>query len=249
MPDADMRRHLPALLESPALYRGDANTPAFEVKFLLTEACALEVERRLRPCLVLDPYADPALGDSYRVTSVYFDTLAFDVYRRSEGHRRRKFRVRRYGASTSVFLEQKTKSGEQVRKRRTAVPDVELPSISASELNGWPGAWFATKLAARGLRPVCRVSYQRLALIGTSCEGPIRLTFDRAANGAAANGPEPLTVADGKPLLHDEVIAEFKFLGAMPALFKGVIEELKLSPRRVSKYRRCVEAAGLAPAE
>jgi hypothetical protein len=249
MPDADMRRHLPALLESPALYRGDVNTPAFEVKFLLTEAQASEVERRLRPCLVLDPYADPALGGAYHVTSVYFDTVAFDVYRRSVGHRRRKFRVRRYGASTSVFLEQKTKAGQQVRKRRTAVPVVELPSLTESDLNGWPGAWFATKLAARGLRPVCRVSYQRLALIGTSSEGPIRLTFDRAANGQSANGPSPEPVVDGKPLLQDEVIAEFKFLGSMPLVFKGVIEELKLSPLRVSKYRRCVEAAGLVPAE
>src|SRR5262245_36667495 len=110
MPDADMRQHLPALLESPALYRGDANTPAFEVKFLITEAEAREVEHRLRPSLVIDPYTDPALGDSYHVTSVYFDTPAFDVYRRSEGHGRRKFRVRRYGASSSVFLEQKTKA-------------------------------------------------------------------------------------------------------------------------------------------
>ena len=53
-------------------------------------------------------------------------------------------------------------------------------------------------------------------------------------------------MADGPRLLEDEVITEFKFLGAMPAAFKEVVEGLRLSPRSVSKYRRCVEAVGLA---
>ena len=42
------------------------------------------------------------------------------------------------------------------------------------------------------------------------------------------------------------VIAEFKFLAAMPTLFKEVTAALRLAPSGVSKYRRCAEAAGLA---
>jgi len=248
LPEPDLRHKLPALLESPSLYRTDSDTPAFEVKFLLTEAEATEVEHRLRPSLLLDPHVDPSLGNSYRVTSVYFDTAAFDVYQRTKGHRRRKFRIRRYGSALSVFLEQKSKSQQRVRKRRTSIHENELESLSAVESNEWSGAWFAKKLAKRGLSPVCRISYQRLALIGTSTDGPIRVTFDRSANGEAANGHVPHPVANGKSLLNDEVIAEFKFLGAMPTIFKTVIEDLRLAPRPVSKYRRCVEAAGLVSA-
>jgi hypothetical protein len=248
LPDPELRRHLPAILESPSLYRGEAETPSFEIKFLLSEVEANEVEQRLRPSLLLDPHADPALDNAYHVTSVYFDTAAFDVYRRTKGYKRRKFRIRRYGIGASVFLEQKSKSEQRVRKRRTSVPDCELSSLVATELNGWPGAWFAKKLADRGLSPVCRVSYQRLALIGTSSEGPIRVTFDRSAIGDSATGHAPEPVANGRALLADEVIAEFKFLGAMPTLFKTVIEDLRLAPRPVSKYRRCVEAAGLVTA-
>ena len=97
LPNPDVYRHPPAVLDSPGLYRDAAETPAFEVKFLLSSAEAREVERRLRGRLAPDPHADPALGGAYRVTSVYFDTPALDVYRRSDGYRRRKYRVRRYG--------------------------------------------------------------------------------------------------------------------------------------------------------
>jgi hypothetical protein len=35
----------------------------------------------------------------------------------------------------------------------------------------------------------------------------------------------------------------------MPGPFKAVVEDLRLTPRSVSKYRRCVEAVGLAVGE
>jgi hypothetical protein len=236
---------MPAVLESPALYRGDTELPAFEVKFLLSEQAAKEVQERLSPRLALDPHADPALGNAYRITSVYFDTPNFDVYRRSDGFRRRKFRVRRYGSSPTAFLERKSKRQKQVRKRRTTLPLTELGSLANPPAEEWEGAWFVRQLTRRGLRPVCRVAYERIALIGTSDDGPIRATFDRAAFGEPADGPDPHHVHSGRPLLSDGVITEFKFLGAMPSLFKSMVEDLRLVPSSVSKYRRCVEAVGL----
>ena len=246
LPNPDVYRQPPAILESPGLYRDAAESPAFEVKFLLTKAEALEVERRLRGRLAPDPHADPALGGAYRVTSVYFDTPNFDVFRRSDGYRRRKYRVRRYGDDPTVFLERKAKKQQQLRKKRTAIGLDELATLEGEVPADWAGAWFAAQLAERGLRPVCRVSYERVALIGTCPEGPIRVTFDRAAHGAPATAVEPAPVADGPALLNDEVISEFKFLGAMPGAFKEVVEGLRLCPRSVSKFRRCVEACGLA---
>jgi len=246
LPNPDVFRHGPVILVSPGLYRDETETPAFEVKFLLTKAEAQEVERRLRGRLAPDPHADPALGGAYRVTSVYFDTPAFDVYHKADGYRRRKYRVRRYGHAPTVFLERKAKKQQQLRKRRTSIPLAELPTLDGEVPADWSGAWFASQLAKRQLRPVCRVSYERVALLGTCHDGPIRLTFDRAAHGALGTGVEPVLPADGPPLLADEVVTEFKFLGAMPAAFKAVVEDLRLSPRSVSKYRRCVEAVGLA---
>ena len=246
LPKSDVYRHPPAILVSPGLYRDEAETPAFEVKFLLTNAEAREVERQLRGRLAPDPHADPALGGAYRVTSVYFDTPNLDVYRRSDGYRRRKYRVRRYGGAPSVFLERKAKKQQRVRKRRVSIPLAELATLAGEVPREWPGAWFAAQLAKRQLRPVCRVSYERVALIGACPEGPIRVTFDRAAQGGPAADADPEPVADGPPLLQDEVITEFKFLGAMPAAFKEVVEGLRLGPRSVSKFRRCVEAVGLA---
>ena len=228
---------------SPGLFRSAMTAPAFEVKFLLTESVAAEVEQRLRARLASDPHAD---GDgTYRVTSVYFDTPQFDVYRRTERYRRRKYRVRRYGTAPSVFLERKYKNNQEVRKRRTALALTEVAGLTNGHAADWPGAWFASQLTARGLRPVCRVSYDRIALIGAGYDGPIRVTFDRKAQGAAADGAVPVPVADGPGLIDGEVIAEFKFLSAMPAVFKDVIEDLRLGSRPVSKYRRCVEAVGL----
>jgi VTC domain len=232
-----------SLAMSPGLFRSAGTAPAFEVKFLLTEAEAAEVEQRLRGRLASDPHADG--NGTYRVTSVYFDTPQFDVYRRTERYRRRKYRVRRYGTAPSVFLERKYKNDQEVRKRRTALALTEVASLTTGHASDWPGAWFASQLTVRGLRPVCRVSYDRIALVGACHDGPIRVTFDRKAHGAPADGLTPVPVTDGPGLIGGEVITEFKFLSAMPAVFKDVIEALRLNPRPVSKYRRCVEAVGL----
>jgi VTC domain len=244
IPKATANGHANGFAVSPGLFQSPGSSPAFEVKFLLTETKAVEVEQRLRSRLSPDPHADAAGG--YRVTSVYFDTPAWDVFHRSDKYRRRKYRVRRYGTSPTVFLERKSKKEQRVRKRRTALPLAELTGLSGEGPSDWPGAWFARQVTARGLRPVCRVSYHRLALVGTCADGPIRVTFDRTAHGGTANGPTPECVADGHSLLHSEVIVEFKFLASMPVLFKDVIDGLRLGPRPVSKYRRCVEAVGLA---
>ena len=40
----------------------------------------------------------------------------------------------------------------------------------------------------------------------------------------------------------DRTIVELKFAGAMPPLFKRLVEDFVLAPARVSKYRLAVEA-------
>src|SRR5439155_22125195 len=108
----------------------DSDGAAYELKFLLDETRAQDVEAWAELRLALDPHSDPALGGASRTTSLYFDTPELDVYHRAPSYRRRKFRVRRYGSAPEVFLERKSKWGDRVAKPRTAVPAAELPLLA-----------------------------------------------------------------------------------------------------------------------
>lgn len=238
------------VLESPSLFKpggeDDAAT-AYEVKFLLTEEQVAEVAARLAGRLALDPYADPAMGNAYFTTSVYTDTPNFDVFYRTDGYDRDKFRVRRYGASGPVFVERKTKNGDKVRKHRARIDAAEVPELAAESLNGeWAGEWFHSQLLQKQLRPVCRIAYERVAYLGTADGGTVRLTFDRNIRGVLVSEWKLEAVGEVPPLL-DRVVCEFKFRNAMPALFKGIVADLALTPNPVSKYRTFVRATGLAP--
>lgn len=245
---------LPAagVLESPSLFHPGTTgatdgPPAFELKFLLSEDQARAVEAFGRDRLAPDPYSDATLGGAYRTTSVYTDTPAFDVLHRSKGYAKSKFRVRRYGSGGPVFLERKDKSGDKVRKVRASVPAGELDGLATVETPAdWAGHWFHRQLTTRNLRPVCRITYDRVAFMGTVPEGAVRLTFDRSVHGEAVGqwGVEP--VGPTPELLPGLVICEFKFRLALPALFKEIIQALGLSPAAVSKYRRFMKTIPVA---
>ena len=239
--------------ESPSLFRPgafdeDDTPPAYELKFLLTEEQARDVERRVRGRLSPDPHADPALDGAYRTTSLYTDTAQFDVFRRVGEFGRSKYRVRRYGQAGPAFLERKDKNGDRVRKCRVPVPADDLSVLAAPGAPaGWPGGWFHQQLTIRRLGPVCRITYDRVAYLGTADGGTVRLTLDREVRGEAAAGWDDLRPVGATPeLLPGRVICEFKFRLALPLLFKELVQALRLNPSPVSKYRRFVEAAGLA---
>jgi hypothetical protein len=218
------------------------------VKFLLTEEQVAEVVARVTGKLALDPYADPAMGNAYLTTSVYTDTLSFDVFYRTEGYNRDKFRVRRYGLGGPVFVERKTKNGDKVRKHRARINPAEVPDLAKPSLNGeWAGEWFHSQLLEKHLKPVCRVAYERVAYLGTADGGTVRLTFDRNIRGVTACEWKLEAVPAVTPLLPERAVCELKFRNAMPALFKGIVADLALTPSPFSKYRSFVQKAGLAP--
>ena len=219
---------------------------SYELKFLLADSLADEILKLARLCLAPDPHADKTLGDGYHVNSLYFDTAGFDVYHRLGSFGRRKFRLRRYGSEPRVFLERKSKSRGFVRKRRTAVPETALSVLAGESVEQtWPGLWFQRRLVTRKLAPKTQVSYDRLARVGMTPEGAIRLTVDRRVCCGAAAGLIMPGLADGTAILTGQSIVEFKFRVAMPALFKGLIRDFSLAPSSVSKYRLSVEACGL----
>ena len=228
---------------SPALARRFGGPPAYEIKFLLDAGRAGQIEDWAQTHLSYDPYADPEHGYTYRIHTLYLDTVGFDMFRRVPGHKRHKFRVRRYGGEPVVYLERKTKTGDWVAKRRTKIAADELTRLTEVPVDPrWPGYWFRRRLAFRRLQPTCRVSYDRVAHVGPGPNGLLRLTLDRHIRTGPAVGWEIAELAAPRPTLAEQVIVELKYRAAMPAAFKTLLVDLGLAPRQASKYRLGVAA-------
>lgn len=220
------------------MIRAMPDSPEFatEIKFLVPADLGAEIRCWSRRHLAPDPYAGGEMGDSYRTTSLYFDTEGFDVLRRTGSFGRSKYRVRRYGESDGVFLERKMKTRNLVGKRRSLIPAADLERLGREPLRGWPGHWFHRRIAARLLRPVCQIAYSRTARVGVADSGPIRMTLDQEVRAlpveSAAFRPEA-----GVPLADGEMILELKFRRTVPAVFQELMETFRLQPQAVSKYR------------
>src|ERR1043166_306117 len=93
---------------SPSLWQ-DREEPAFELKFPLDAAKAREIAAWAAAHLNIDPHCRPELDYAYHIHGLYFDTPGLDVFHRSPGYKRKKYRLRRYGTAQLIFLEQKRK--------------------------------------------------------------------------------------------------------------------------------------------
>jgi len=241
--DGVFTRQEPASL-SPSLWK-DREEPAFELKFQLPEEQASSVAAWARQHLNVDPYGVPELDHAYRVHGLYFDTPALDVYHRSPGYKRKKYRLRRYGSGVLVFLEQKRKSAGRVAKRRVQVDEAELERLRETPIElAWHGAWFHRRISVRKLQPSCLISYERQAYFGQNGEGPLRLTLDRRIRVQPADRWAIEEVGDGRQILTEQVLLELKFRCHLPALFKGLMQDFSLTPGPLSKYRLAIQALG-----
>jgi hypothetical protein len=216
---------------------------ASEIKFLVDPATGARIRDWARAHLERDPYGLGPDGDQYLTSTLYFDTSTFDVCRRTGSYGRAKYRVRRYDGEAEVFVERKLRREALLCKRRTLVPLDELARIA--DPAGWAGAWFARRIAVRQLAPVCQISYQRTARVAAHDTGRIRLTLDESIR-AVPRQALSFAAPTGTPLAPASVVLELKYHVAMPALFKQLVEEFRLQPRRVSKYRLAAEALGFA---
>ena len=236
---------------------------AYEIKFVVPAGLANEIRRWARLELAPDPHGGGSHGDEYRTTSLYLDTATLDVFHRRGSMGRSKYRIRRYGAAPQVFLERKMRQPTVLAKRRTIVPIAslsQLPLLGSARSSfdhrmttidgGWSGRWFHRRIAARGLRPVCQVSYVRMARGIFSGSDTIRLTLDSELSARPALGytfdrdpGEPMA----GPLDGGATILELKYRGPAPALFKRLVEEFALVPQTASKYRMGMLTALPAP--
>ncbi len=218
---------------------------ASEIKFLIEPSSAEAIRAWVRARIDPDPNARGEMGDTYRVTSLYFDTAAYDVLNRRGSYGRCKYRVRRYDLGEILFLERKLKKRRLVTKRRSFIPVAELARLEAAEAErGWEGYWFHRRLLARGLKPVCQISYHRTARASMTGQGPIRLTLDEDVRALPLGGLAFDHFLTGLPVMPDKAVLELKFVRDVPAVFKHLIEEFGLVPRRVSKFRLTGAALG-----
>jgi hypothetical protein len=218
-----------------------------EFKFVVDAALGQQIRAWARDRLPADPHGGGDWADEYRVSSIYLDTEARDVFHRRGSYGRSKFRLRRYGQSPTVFLERKLRAGARLTKRRTTIDLAGLPLLVGTTLNGDATAWFRRRVALRGLAPVCQISYVRTARVGDTAGGAARLTIDEGMS-ALATGAFRFEPDSGSPLLKGQAIVELKFRGVLPALFREAVEQFVLTPGPCSKYRAAAEALGLVSA-
>jgi hypothetical protein len=221
----------------------------YELKLRVPERIADQALAWARTRLAPDQYADPTLEDGYRISTLYFDTPTLAVFHQIGPDRRRKYRARRYGSEARLYLERKLKSSGRVRKYRSCILDEDLALLGEERsYSEWSGDWFRRRVRLRHLRPVCQVTYERVARAGELDGQSVRLTVDRQIRCARAEGLSVTEVTEGIPLLAGEAILELKFARVMPQAFKELLRELSLSPGPVSKYRLAVQACGLTEA-
>lgn len=85
------------------------------------------------------------------------------------------------------------------------------------------------------------MSYDRVARVGTSSTGPVRITID--TNLRVLPLPDRAFLpGTGFPLIEDKCIIEVKYRVEMPSVFKRLAEEFGLEIQRVSKYRLGLKA-------
>ncbi|MBY0232196.1 MAG: polyphosphate polymerase domain-containing protein, partial [Gemmataceae bacterium] len=226
---------------SPSLRKGGG--PAFELKYVLTLDEAAQAEEWARSALAPDPHGKDG---AYRTLSLYCDTPARDVFHRSRGYRRSKYRIRRYEQGGFLHLERKTRRGDRVSKKRSVLALDHLPLVeSADPEPEWDWGWFLRQVRFRDLSPAARLGYARTAFVGGCPEGPMRLTIDRGLRGEPAAGWDVGPLRDPRPLLEGKAVLELKYADALPGPFRRLLEILPPNrPGGASKYRLCLRAWG-----
>jgi hypothetical protein len=153
--------------------------------------------------------------------------------------------VRRYGEADQAFVERKLRTNTLLAKRRTAVRLATLSHFDGPRAVDGPARWFHDRLRMRRLGAVCQVGYLRTARVLRTLSGLARLTLDTDLRAQPIGRPV-FQPGAGAPVAGADTIVELKFSVAMPALFKLLVEEFRLEPMRVSKYRLAMDT--VAPA-
>jgi hypothetical protein len=236
----------------------------YELKYLLRHEQIAPLVAELRQRLVLDTHSGS--GESYPITSLYYDTPEYKAYwDKLDGHRsRRKVRVRVYGdalvtPATPVFLEIKQRINKLMRKRRVQLPYADAVDFSRYEEIGATlraaGHADAAALLHEAyylyrtlqLRPACVVTYDRMAFEGETLAPDLRVTLDTNVRGRIHDlslltaGPEGGRALDQHVLGPEFAVLEVKANHNVPRWVAQLVTQHRCTFRRISKYCLALE--------
>ena len=210
----------------------------FEKKYLLSPWAYRRLQHLLADDMVQDGYG------LHTITSVYFDTDAYDIIRTSVQKPlfKEKLRLRWYGVprpQDPVFLELKRKYHGKVYKRRIPIDPfsakrllyTEHPLLTQNQI-AKEVDWFI-----RRYRPVPKLllAYDREAFESRHDEG-LRITFDHNIRWRDQD-LDLLNGSYGTPLLNEDmVLMEIKAPQNLPKWLTDLLASEKIYPSSFSKY-------------
>jgi len=237
----------------------------FEMKYLLSEACARNVRDFVSSYLDLDEHADPNRPHcAYRVASLYLDTTSLDLYGQTMcgAKNRFKLRIRFYDdlPESPAFLEIKARQADVICKDRACVTREGVRCLlqggvpDDSYLMSHNGSARASAAVLRRFhqlgrsiqaREVAYVSYLREAYVLPD-SNRVRVTFDRQLMGSLFDAEVGLEMPrDGTKVKLDKVILELKFNDRFPDWMRALVQTFNIQRRSVPKYCYCIQALGL----
>ena len=232
----------------------------FELKYLIS----LEQYRQMAAEVAnyMEPDLHSSNGQSYDITSLYYDTEDYQAYwDKIDGHRyRRKVRIRVYDTQqvtpdTLCFAEIKQRINKTLQKKR-----VQLSYAAAEALCG--AGQRVTGLSedeqavveeiqylhyTLQLQPACVVSYNRVAFNGSEYDIGLRVTFDTNLKGRTQD-LTLLSLGQAKNnffLPPESCVMEVKVNYRMPYWLTELIGRYHCTFRRVSKYCLTMEESKL----
>ncbi len=224
----------------------------FELKYVVSQATALEIRDWARRFLDLDEYSEGQPDFAYPVHSLYLDSEAMKTYWDTvNGNKNRfKLRVRFYTDDPHgpVFFEIKRRMNHCILKERAAVHREAAPSILTGQMPSPEALWtdnskhlaalqhFCRLVRALQASPTAHVAYFREAYM-PAADNPARLTLDRAVCWERDESG-CLSTAMWNPILiwGNAVVLELKFTDRYPNWFGDLVRTFDLRQCGAAKY-------------
>lgn len=212
-----------------------------EKKYPVQGAVAYSLAAKLRQVLPLDPHCVGGAG--YLVRSLYFDSFSNrDFFEKEAGlERRKKIRLRAYGAAGPVKLEWKEKQGAVQRKRSLVVTAEDAKLLAQGRyrcLKNYSeplARQFYTYLVSQAYAPRCLVQYRRLAFAVDMNDTRVTLDSELRSHEGAFDlfAPRPPLYPVAAP---GAATLEVKYDHFLPGYVKDVLSPFLVTETASSKY-------------
>jgi len=233
----------------------------FEIKYCFPLEKLDQLIAFIQPFMKLDKYSDnrDKIG-SYKVSSLYYDSPAFDFYRTHlEGYQsRRKVRVRRYSSLNQgdYFLEIKNKTLFSTNKYRIkfdrnllkkAAQLRDFNQLFELFLKKHEGNWISEMVhfdvTTLKIKPVVFISYKRIAY-NSQFEYDVRLTLDFNIQASRAKDFFRFKhQGQARDILSNQLgVLELKSDQTMPRWFRDIIVRFGLRRVAFSKYQESIKS-------